>query len=151
MTFHCYTTTARCLWKDVRQIFREIYFRSKNVQLSDKNATEFKQRPNYFWLISRPRSSGIWCGMQLSGSSILASDSGVNIQRRRMSARTKRERELLRSRFVGVSAQYNVRLIVNLYSGSVTRRIPDTRYQQPSASLSVIVISLPRSSRVYVH
>lgn len=35
--------------------------------------------------------------MQLSGSSILASDSEVNIQWRRMSARTKLPRELLKS------------------------------------------------------
>lgn len=59
--------------------------------------------------------------MQLSESSILASDSArADIQRRRMSARTKLRRELVKSVLSERrAARYNVRLIVNLYSTTV--------------------------------
>jgi len=94
--------------------------------------------------------------MQLSESSILAPDSGLNIlQDECRRERTellksaspgrarKRERARERERERGTPARYNIRLIVNLYSRGVTPSSPvDTRYRQ-STSLSIVVKPVP--------
>lgn len=78
----------------IEDTFSWKYFRR---QTRLKNATELKRRrPNHFWLISRPNILDV----EFSYRKVqywLATVSELDIQRRRMSSRTKLRRELIKS------------------------------------------------------
>lgn len=74
--------------------FLGIFLIVKNIS-NDRQERRMQRNSNHFWPINRPKHT--WCRMQLSESSILASDSELDIQRRRMSTNKDVERELFKS------------------------------------------------------